>query len=65
MQKDIWIFIFSVAFLCLNWPFLEIFQNNFAQYLFVAWLVIIAVVFNVTYKMEINKNTKKRGNRGG
>ncbi|RMG68864.1 MAG: hypothetical protein D6710_09640 [Nitrospirae bacterium] len=65
MSRDIWIFLFSVALFCLNWPVLKIFQDNPARYLFSVWVIIIIVVFNVTYKMDLKKNTKNRKFWGG
>lgn len=43
-NTEIWIFIFILGLLGLNWPFLEIFRTEVTTYLFVFWLVFIGLV---------------------
>ncbi len=45
MRRDIWIFLFSIGFLLLNWPLLSIFKYSMATYLFVIWLFFIILIF--------------------
>lgn len=41
---EIWVFIFSLGLLGLNWPLLEIFHTKVVAYLFVVWLLFIFLV---------------------
>jgi hypothetical protein len=45
-NTEIWVFIFILGLLGINWPILEIFHTQVATYLFVTWvLFIILIVF--------------------
>jgi len=43
-NKEIWVFIFFLGTLLLNWPFLEIFSMMLPLYLFGVWGLFILVV---------------------
>ncbi len=38
---EVWIFLFCVGALSLNWPFIELFDLSLPVYLFVVWGVFI------------------------
>ncbi len=42
--KEIWIFLFAAGVLAFNWPSLAIFRNNLPAYLFISWLILIALI---------------------
>jgi len=44
-SKELWVFLFLVGTLALDWPFLAIFGSNLPAYLFTAWLALIALIF--------------------
>lgn len=58
-KKEIWIFIFIVGLLGINWPFLEIFHPNEIAYLFIFWLVFIILIVLGAYKTEDKKSKGK------
>jgi hypothetical protein len=45
MRRDIWIFLFFLGMLFFGWPFLTIFRNTLAYYLFIIWLTFIALIY--------------------
>ncbi len=49
-NAELWVFIFILGLLGLNWPLLEIFYVNIVVYLFVFWLFMIALVAGASYK---------------
>jgi hypothetical protein len=49
-NTEIWVFIFSLGLLSLNWPFLEIFYPTEVSYLFVTWILLIVLVALAAHK---------------
>jgi hypothetical protein len=45
MRKDIGIFLFLIGMVLFSWPLISIFKHGLAIYLFVMWLIFIAVIF--------------------
>ncbi len=43
-NAEIWVFIFILGLLGLNWPLLEIFHTSVAAYLFVIWILFIILI---------------------
>ncbi len=43
-SAEIWVFIFILGLLGLNWPLLEIFHTTVVSYLFVFWVLFIILV---------------------
>jgi hypothetical protein len=43
-NPEIWVFIFILGLLGLNWPLLEIFHIEVAAYLFIFWFLFIVLV---------------------
>jgi hypothetical protein len=43
-MKELWLFIFIIGTLILNWPFLNIFKMSLPFYLFSIWGIFILVV---------------------
>ena len=43
-NPEIWVFIFILGLLGLNWPFLEIFHTRVVAYLFVIWVLFIILI---------------------
>ncbi len=58
MRRDIWIFLFFLGLLFFSWPFMSIFRDALANYLFVIWFVFIALIF-------IASNLSEREDSGG
>ena len=58
-NTEIWVFIFILGLLFLNWPVLEIFHIEVVRYLFVFWAVFIGLIAFATYKSK--KWETKRG----
>lgn len=58
-NTEIWIFIFILGLLCLNWPFLEIFHTDVAEYLFSFWLIFIILIAFAVYRTEDRKAKSK------
>jgi len=54
-NTEIWVFIFSLGLLGMNWPFLEIFYTSVAFYLFAAWIIFIMLVAFSAHKREGDK----------
>lgn len=44
-RKELWIFLFFLGALALNWPLLAIFGSHLPTYLFSAWISLIAAIF--------------------
>ena len=51
-NTEIWVFIFILGLLFLNWPVLEIFHIEVVRYLFVFWAVFIGLIAFATYKSK-------------
>lgn len=49
-NTEIWVFIFSLGLLSLNWPFLEIFYTKVVAYLFVTWILFIGLIAFAAHK---------------
>lgn len=49
-NTEIWIFLFILGLLGINWPILEIFRIHLVAYLFAFWLFFIVTVAFATYK---------------
>jgi hypothetical protein len=43
-NAEIWVFIFILGLLGLNWPILEIFHTSVVAYLFVIWILYIILI---------------------
>lgn len=56
-NPEIWVFIFFLGLLGMNWPLLEIFNVEVASYLFVFWLFFIILVSFAVRKMKGNDRT--------
>ena len=57
-NTEIWVFIFSLGLLSLNWPFLEIFYTTAVFYLFVTWILLIVLVAIASHKTNSNKSSE-------
>jgi hypothetical protein len=57
-NTEIWVFIFSLGLLSLNWPFLEIFYTTEVSYLFVTWILLIVLVAIAARKTNSNKGSE-------
>ena len=57
-NTEIWVFIFSLGLLSLNWPFLEIFYTTEVSYLFVTWILLIVLVAIAAHKTSSNMSSK-------
>lgn len=57
-NTEIWVFIFSLGLLSLNWPFLEIFYTTEVSYLFVTWILLIVLVAIAAHKTSSNKSSE-------
>jgi hypothetical protein len=44
MRKDVWFFLFFLGVLLFGWPIMSIFRHGLATYLFVIWLLFIALI---------------------
>jgi apolipoprotein N-acyltransferase len=55
-KNEIWIFIFTVGLIGLNWPLLEIFHTDVAEYLFAFWLIFIILIAFAVYRTEDKKD---------
>lgn len=54
-NTEVWIFIFIIGLIGLNWPLLEIFHTGVAEYLFAFWLIFIILIAFAVYKTEDKK----------
>jgi hypothetical protein len=43
-NTEIWVFIFILGLLALNWPIVEIFSTSVLGYLFVLWILFIVLI---------------------
>ena len=57
-NTEIWVFIFSLGLLSLNWPFLEIFYTTEVSYLFVTWILLIVLVAIAAHKTNSKKSSE-------
>ena len=60
-NTEIWVFIFILGLLFLNWPVLEIFHIEVVRYLFVFWAVFIGLIAFATYKSKKWEEKKQVG----
>jgi hypothetical protein len=44
MRRDIWIFLFVLGLMFFSWPLMSIFKGSLIPYLFISWLVFIALI---------------------
>lgn len=44
-HKELWIFLFIIGAVALDWPLLAIFHGNLPAYLFTAWFALIAALY--------------------
>jgi hypothetical protein len=44
MTRDVWFFLFFLGVLLFGWPLISIFKSGLATYLFVIWIVFIALI---------------------
>ncbi len=44
MTRDVWFFLFFLGALLFGWPLISIFKSGLATYLFVIWIVFIALI---------------------
>ena len=56
-NTEIWVFIFSLGVLSMNWPLLEIFHIDVAEYLFVTWFLFIVLVAFAVQKTNSSKGS--------
>jgi len=45
VRGDIWIFLIVIGILLFSWPIMSIFRDSLTTYLFVLWIVFIALIF--------------------
>jgi hypothetical protein len=57
-NTEVWVFIFSLGLLSLNWPFLEIFYTTEVSYLFVTWMLLIVLLALATHRANNNKGSE-------
>lgn len=43
--KEVWVFLFFIGTLALNWPLLAIFGSHLPAYLYTTWLLLIALIY--------------------
>ncbi len=53
-NTGIWVFIFSLGLLSLNWPFLEIFYTKVVDYLFITWILFIILIAIAAHKTSVS-----------
>jgi len=58
-NPEIWLFIFVLGLLGLNWPFLEIFHISVAKYLIVFWFFYIVLVAFAVFAMRRQRLAQK------
>ncbi|MCL4490668.1 MAG: hypothetical protein M1510_02025 [Nitrospirae bacterium] len=62
-NAELWVFIFLLGLLGLNWPIIEIFHIDVIMYLFVFWLLFIGLVAYAAHKSGMDRkpgNTEAR-----
>ena len=52
MRRDIWIFLIVIGILFFSWPIMSIFRDSLITYLFVLWIVFIALIFVISLFSE-------------
>jgi uncharacterized membrane protein YuzA (DUF378 family) len=57
-NTEVWIFIFILGLLGLNWPLLEIFHTDVVKYLFAFWLIFIILIAFAVYRTERARTNK-------
>lgn len=58
MKRDVWIFLFIFGILLFSWPFINIFHDVLAVYLFSAWILFIGLIWLASF---FGKGTDKGG----
>lgn len=58
-KNEIWIFIFTLGLIGLNWPLLEIFYADVTEYLFAFWFIFIILIALAVSRTE---DKKAKGN---
>lgn len=59
-NTEIWLFIFILGLLGLNWPLIEIFHTDVVAYLFVFWLLFILLVAYGAYTSKTRELRNKK-----
>lgn len=44
-SKELWVFLFFIGAVAINWPFLAIFGYDLPGYLFAVWFILIAAIY--------------------
>ena len=52
VRRDIWIFLIVIGILFFSWPIMSIFRDSLTTYLFVIWIVFIALIFMISLFSE-------------
>lgn len=52
MRRDIWIFLIVIGILFFSWPIMSIFRDSLTTYLFVIWIIFIALIFVISLFSE-------------
>lgn len=42
-KNEIWVFLFAIGAMLFSWPLMSIFKDDLIPYLFVVWLLFIAI----------------------
>jgi hypothetical protein len=48
VRRDIWIFFTVIGILLFSWPIMSIFRDSLTTYLFVIWIIFIALIFVIS-----------------
>jgi hypothetical protein len=52
VRRDIWIFFTVIGILLFSWPIMSIFRDSLTTYLFVIWIIFIALIFVISLFSE-------------
>ena len=52
VRRDIWIFLIVIGILFFSWPIMSIFRDSLTTYLFVIWIIFIALIFVISLFSE-------------
>jgi uncharacterized membrane protein len=52
VRRDIWIFLTVIGILLFSWPIMSIFRDSLTTYLFVIWIIFIALIFVISLFSE-------------
>jgi len=58
-NTEIWVFIFILGLLGINWPFIEIFHTQVAAYLFVLWILFIVLIAFAARKDNTGRDSRE------